>query len=288
MTGQPPRVAIQGEPGCNSALAAAQWFGHPTLVPCASFAAMFNALGQGQADFAMAPVENSLGGLVVDVWELLVRQRPSILGEMYLQVRHCLITHPGVPIQKVRFIYSHEQALAQCQRYIRSLVWVEPDNVVAVYDTAGAVKMIKARGRREEAAIATPGAARLYDMQVLAEDIQTDPRNFTRFLLLAARPAPAGSPEEPAGNGTSTTSVVLTLTDCARQLPQVLACLLSRALPVHKVETRKRVGVPWEYWVILEFGGHARAPLVAEALQELEGLAAAVQPLGSYPAAPRP
>jgi prephenate dehydratase len=281
-------VAIQGEPGCNSALAAAQWFGRPTLVPCPSFAAMFNALVQDQADFAMAPVENSLGGLVVDVWELLVRQRPAILGEMYLQVRHCLIAHPGVPIHQVRFIYSHEQALAQCQRYIRSLVWLEPDHVVAVYDTAGAVKMIKARGRREEAAIATPGAARLYDMQVLAEDIQTDPRNFTRFLLLAARPAANAAPDVTADPALPTTSIVVTLTDCARQLPQVLACLLAHRLPVHKVETRKRVGVPWEYWVVVEFGGHAQTPSVAGAVQELEGLAAAVQILGSYPAAARP
>lgn len=280
----PPTVAIQGEPGCNSALAAQQWFGEPCLLPCPSFSLLFAALVEGRADYAMAPVENSLGGMVAEVWDLLARQAPPIHGELFLRVRHCLIAHPGVPIQQLRFIYSHEQALAQCQRYLRQLVWIDPDHVIPVYDTAGAVKMVKARGRREEAAIAAPGAAALYEMQILAEDIQTDPRNHTRFLVLAARPEELPQVDAEAWKS----SVVLVLGDCARGLPEVLRSFERRGLAVTKVETRKRIGSPWEYWVVVEFRGRAGDPAGAAALEEVAALAVESHLLGTYPEARLP
>jgi prephenate dehydratase len=280
----PPVVAIQGEPGCNSALAAHQWFGEPCLLPCDYFTQLFAALAEKRADYAMAPVENSLGGLVAEVWDLLARQSPLIIGELFLRVRHCLIAHPGVPLQQVRFIYSHEQALAQCQRFLHQLVWIDPDHVIPVYDTAGAVKMVKARGRREEAAIAAPDAATLYGMQILAEDIQTDPRNYTRFLVLASRPQEMARSREANWK----TSVVLILGDCARGLPEALQSLARRGLAVAKVETRKRIGSPWEYWVVVEFQGKAGDPAIAEVLKELATLAVEVHLLGSYPAAALP
>jgi prephenate dehydratase len=272
-------VAMQGEPGCNSALAAARFFPGPiTLLPCPTFAALFASVRQGEAEYGMAPVENSLAGTVHSVWDLLAKNPLPIRGELYFHVRHCLIGQPGARLEEIRYIYSHEQALAQCQKYIQKLVWIDPENVVPAYDTAGAVKMIKVRGRREEAAIAAPQAAAFYDMQVLAEDIQTDPRNFTRFLVLSHRPAPD---RESAYR----TTLILGLGDCARGLPAALEPPLDRQLALLKVETRKRVGRPWEYQVYLEFSGRADTPAVAAALQEIRQRTADFHLVGSYPAA---
>lgn len=284
-------VAVQGEPGCNSALAAAQCFHEPEILACDTFAALFAAVQSRAAACGVAPVENSLGGSVHAVWDLLARTPLAVLGEHYLHVRHCLIAHPNVPLQEIRCVYSHEQALAQCHRYLARLVWIEPEGIVPVYDTAGAVKMIKARGRREEAAIASPEAAALYGMHVLAQDIQTHARNHTRFLLLSAEPAlppqvlrlPAAAAETPVK-----TTAVLTVEDCARALPQILGELTERRIPILKVETRKSVGEPWRYLIYLDCQGRAETPPVCQALDAVRTRGVTLCVVGSYPAAPEP
>lgn len=276
-------VAVQGEPGCNSALAADEYFAgqEVEILPCHSFLDLFNAVKEGAAVYGMAPVENSLGGSVHQVWDLLSGSDLPICGELYFHVRHCLIAHPGVPLQQIRFVYSHEQALAQCRRYLQKLVWIDAENIIPAYDTAGAVKMVKARGRREEAAIASPRAAEIYGMRVLAEDIQTDPRNHTRFLVLSHHPCPGA-------DITCKTTLILTLGDCARYLPELLAALAKRKVELLKLETRKALGRPWEYQIYLECTGAAGEPPLEEALEEIKKRAADLRVVGSYPMAPVP
>ena len=275
-------VAVQGEPGCNSALAADRFFSKEvTILPCKSFALLFDAVKRGKVDFGMAPVENSLGGSIHPVWDLLAANSLPLRGEIYFHVRHCLIAHPGVRLEELRFIYSHEQALTQCQTYIRKLSWIAPENVIPAYDTAGAVEMIKARGKRQEAAIAPPQAAALYNMAVLAEDIQTTDDNYTRFLVLAHRPHRTEACRY-------RTTLILTLSDCARRLPALLAALADHRIDLLKVETRKQIGHPWEYIVYLECAGHAEKPPLVEALTQIGELAAACHLVGSYPLAATP
>ena len=283
MSGPTVIVAVQGEPGCNSALAADEYFAgqEVELLPCHSFLDLFNAVKAGTAAHGMAPVENSLGGSVLKVWDLLSGSDLPICGEIYFHVRHCLIAHPGVPVQQIRFVYSHEQALAQCRRYLQKLVWIDADDIIPAYDTAGAVKMIKARGRREEAAIASPQAAEIYGMQVLAEDIQTDPRNHTRFLVLNHHPCPR---TDIAGK----TTLILALEACARDLPELLATLANRKIELLKLETRKALGRPWEYQIYLECAGAVGEPALDEALEKIKKRAAALRVIGSYPMAPVP
>ena len=272
-------VAVQGEPGCNSALAADQFFTEEVgILPCKSFALLFDAVVKGEADFGMAPVENSLGGSIHPVWDLLAESRLPIRGEIYFYVRHCLVAHPGVGLEELRFIYSHEQALVQCQAYIQKLTWIDPENVIPTYDTAGAVEMIRARGRRQEAAIAPPQAAVLHNMAVLAEDIQTTDDNYTRFLVLAHRPDRAEAHRY-------RTSLILTLSECARDLPALLARFADRRIDLLKVETRKQIGRPWEYLVYLECAGHAEKSPLAETLTEIGELASVCRLIGSYPLA---
>lgn len=276
MSRLPVTVAVQGEPGSNSALAAAQIFGEVDILPCRSFADLFKAVKNGKAPYGMAPVENSLGGSVHLVWEQLERNPLPIAGELYFHVRHCLIAHPNVRLEEIRYVYSHEQALAQCQRYLNKLVWIDPENITPAYDTAGAVKRIKARGKREEAAIASPQAAEIYNMAILAEDIQTDPRNHTRFLVLAHDACSVG-------NGPGKTTLILTLDDCARTLPCLLANLTERDIELFKVETRKRLSHPWEYQVYLECAGRAEEAPLSEALKEIEKQVVEMRVVGSYP-----
>ncbi len=266
-------VAVQGELGSYSELAAHEFFAAPILiVPCPSFAELFAAVAQGRAEYGMAPVENSLAGSIHPVWDLLAEQPLPIAGEILLRIDHCLIAHPGTRLDEVRRIYSHPQALAQCHEYLGTLKHAQAQEV---YDTAGAVKMIKEGGRRDEAAIASAQAAIDYQMAILAENIQTDQRNYTRFLVLSHCPVPPG--EGPRKN-----TLILDLADTARMLPQVLAGFTSRHLEVLKVELRKRLGSPWEYRCYLEVSGGAEMPALQAAIGEAAGLARWLRLIGSY------
>ena len=267
------RIAVQGELGSYSELAAHEFFAAPiTIVPCQTFAELFAAVAQGQAEYGMAPVENSLAGSIHPVWDLLADETPLIAGEILLRVDHCLIAHPGTRLEEVRRIYSHPQALAQCHEYLRTLKGAQAQEV---YDTAGAVKMIKEGGRREEAAIASAQAAVDHEMAILAENIQTDQRNYTRFLVLCHRPVPAG-------DGPHKSTLILDLDDTARMLPGILAGFTSRQVEVLKVELRKRLGFPWEYRCYLEVSGDAAAPALQAAIEEARGQAKWLRVIGSY------
>ena len=195
MAGKPLIVAVQGELGSNSELAAREYFeaGQIDILPCRSFEDLFAAVEAGRAGAAMAPVENSLAGSIHDVWDLFC-ENPSIpaTGEIRLRVVHCLIGLPGATLADIRRVRSHPQALAQCGDYLCALDGVE---VEAVYDTAGAVQIIKSEDCRREAAIASAQAAADHGMQILAEDLSAAD-NFTRFLVLGDGAASASAPRE--------------------------------------------------------------------------------------------
>ena len=267
-------VAVQGELGSYSELAAYEFFSpDPQIKPCETFGDLFVAVRDGRADHGMAPVDNSLGGSVHAVWDLLVEHSLPIAGEILLRVEHCLIAHPGTAVGDLKRVYSHPQALAQCQGYLSDLPGVAQKEV---YDTAGAVKMIRESDDRESAAIASAQAAVDYGMAVLVEKIQTNRDNFTRFLVLGTAPCHRG--EE-----LLKTTVVLELPDSARGLPAVLSSLAARSVEVLKVESRAHLGHPWEYLVYLEFAGGPQDPAVAEALGEIRATAATVHAVGTYP-----
>ncbi len=273
MTDAALTVAVQGELGSNSELAAREYFDgrDVDVLPCRTFAALFSALSRGRAEAAMAPVENSLAGSIHEVWDLL-RERPlPVCGEIRLRIGHHLIAPAGTRLEDLRRIRSHPQALAQCREFLDGLeeVQVEP-----VYDTAGAVMMVKAEGRSDEAAIATAQAAEDNGMQVLVADL-AGRHNFTRFLVLGEGTGSGGSPK---------TTVVLEMDHTAAGLPAVLGQLTRAGLEVLKVETRKRVGRPWAYLVYLDFAGDAAAEPAAGALREVAGLVAGQHLVGTYPA----
>ena len=277
----PSTIAIQGELGSNSELAAHAYFrqhSEPLAIwPCRSFDKLFRAIRDGDADYGMAPVDNSLAGSIHDVWDLLMADPLPVHGEILLHVRHYLIGRPGASLSGIRRVYSHEQALAQCQTFLTGLDGVLSETV---YDTAGAVAMVRERGDDSAAAIAPAQAARDHGMQILAEDIQSNDENFTRFLVLSREPV---TPVQ----GDHKSTVVLKIGDSARTLADALNVLRERDIEITKVETRKRIGQAWEYVCYLELCGSRQDPRVAAALVELEKRVLQLWVIGSYPTGTR-
>ncbi|KAH9661025.1 Arogenate dehydratase/prephenate dehydratase 2 [Citrus sinensis] len=178
------RVAYQGVRGAYSESAAEKAYPNCEAVPCEQFDTAFEAVERWLVDRAVLPIENSLGGSIHRNYDLLLRHRLHIVGEVKFAVRHCLLANPGVKVEDLKRVLSHPQALAQCENTLTKLGLVRE----AVDDTAGAAKQLKDAG-----AVASSSAAAIYGLNILAEDIQDDCDNVTRFLMLAREPIIPGT-----------------------------------------------------------------------------------------------
>ncbi len=270
-------VAYQGEPGAYSEAAALEYFGgEAETVPQETFDDLFAAVESGACDAGLIPIENSLAGSIHHNYDLLQRHSLAIVGEHYLRVHHCLIGLPGARLAGIRRVISHPQALAQSDRYLRDLpgVKIEP-----VYDTAGSVKMVREAGDLSTAAVASARAAEVYGMSILAEGIEDDPANYTRFLAISREPvAPASAAK---------TSIVFSVPNVPGSLYHALGILANRSLDLTKIESRPLVGTPWDYLFYIDFLGSTADPRTQEALHELESTASFLRILGSYPRSKR-
>src|SRR5712692_3729064 len=177
-----PRVAFQGEHGAFSEAAAIQLLGEKIVtVPRATFDSAFRAIAEGAADALLVPVENSLAGSVVRVYDLLLESHLAIVAETILPIEMQLIACPGASLRDIRSVASHPMALAQCERFFAGHPnWTR----IAAEDTAGSVREALVRGDKTHAAIAGRRAAERYHGVILAESIQDNAENFTRFVLL--------------------------------------------------------------------------------------------------------
>ncbi len=266
-------VAIQGEAGSFSHAAAREALGPDVqLVPCPTFEDLFRAVEAGQAARGVVPIENSLAGSVYEAYDALGAHALHVVAETQVHVRHCLVVRPGTKLAAVRRVASHPVALAQCRRFFAEHPGVAP---VPAYDTAGSVRDLMADHLAAEAAIGSSLAAHLYGAEVLLEGLEDHPENYTRFLVVAREPAPAGQ--------ASKTSLVLTLPDVPGSLHQALGVFAGRQVNLSKIESRPIPGRPWEYVFYLDVMGDARSG-VAAALTELGALAKDLRVLGAYPA----
>ena len=265
------RVAFQGLPGAYSEAAVLEYFGAQTeSVPCESFEAVFAAVQDDSCERGLLPIENSVAGSIHRNYDLLLQHELSIVGEYYLRVQHCLIAFPGVRLEEVRSVISHPQALAQCDRYLHTLgVTISP-----VYDTAGSVRIVQEQGERTQAAIASRRAAELYGMSILAEGIEDDPANYTRFLAIAN--------EGVITAGNAKTSIVFTLRNMPGALFKALSVFALRDIDLTKIESRPLVGQPWEYLFYIDIAGSVADIGVTHALENLSEYALTLRVLGSY------
>lgn len=269
----PPSIAFQGEPGAYSEEAARGYFGAEAItLPCDTFAAVFAAVEEGDADRGLIPIENSVAGSIHRNYDLLLRHQLKIIGETHLRIRHCLMALPGVALEAIEQVHSHPQALAQCERFLSGLADAE---VVAAYDTAGSARAISRDSDRTRAAIASRRAAQVYGLEILAAGIEDDPSNFTRFLALDRERADPGADAK--------SSVVFSLDNEPGALYRALSVFAEAGIDLTKIESRPLVGKPWEYFFYLDLAGSREDSLVGGALAELESMATMYRLLGSYP-----
>ncbi len=271
------RVAFQGEPGANSEEAVFRVFGeHVEPVPCADLVQTFDAVISRRAEGAVVPVENSQAGSINETYDLLLKHDLFIVGEYDLRVRHCLMALPGTPLEQVQQAYSHPQALAQCDAFLRRH-GIEP---VVYHDTAGSAKMLSERRPAGAAAIASRRAADLYRLHVLAEGIETNPNNYTRFLVLDPSPAPRAQRTK--------TSIVFVVENKPGTLYQALGALATRGINLAKIESRPGRQRPWEYVFYVDVDGHVEDDAMRAALADLKRHTSMLRVLGSYPKAEPP
>lgn len=268
------RVAFQGERGAYSEEAVVALWGEGAVLPCASLLDVFEAVASGSTDRGVVPVENSQAGSINETYDLLLSHSLFITGEVDLRIRHCLLALPGQTVEMIRQVYSHPQALAQCEQFLREHR-LEP---VPAYDTAGSAKMVADRRLAGVAAIAGRGAARIYGLEVLADGIETNPFNYTKFLCLATTPAPRSSECK--------TSIVFTTQNVPGALHRALGSFAQRSINLTKLESRPRRDVPWEYLFYVDFEGYKEDPPAAAALSELARVCTFLRVLGSYPKSP--
>ena len=267
------RVAFQGEPGAYSA-AALEHFGKTVVtVPRDTFDEVFLGVQAANCDFGLVPIENTLAGSIHRNYDLLMRHALHIVGEHHLRVRHCLVTLPGVELSAIRAVYSHPQALAQCEAFLaRFNGGIER---IPTHDTAGGVRLVREAGRRDGAAIASRRAAEVHGMAILREGIEDDEANFTRFLALARDPI--------LPKADAKTSIVFTLVNSPGVLFRALSVFALRDIDLTKIESRPLVGKPWEYYFYVDIAGSLAEPRLARALDHLGELAPMLRVFGSYP-----
>jgi len=269
-------VAFQGEPGAYSELAAFRFFDTEIeTLPCPTFEAIFTAVQTGIATHGFVPIENSVAGSIHRNYDHLLANDLSIVGEYHLRVSHCLMALPGVSLSEIKRVHSHPQALAQCRGRLRQM---ELESVAGV-DTAGSARLLRERGDRQAAALASKRAANVYDLDILIEGMEDNPANYTRFLVVAKE---RYSPSADNG-GDCKTSVVFHLHNQPGALFKALSVFALRDIDLTKIESRPIPGKPWEYMFYIDYIGHAEEYVSQRALDHLGELASFIRVLGSYP-----
>lgn len=298
MHGFPLRVAYQGVPGAYSEAAAGKAYPDCEAIPCEQFEVAFEAVELWVADRAVLPVENSLGGSIHRNYDLLLRHRLHIVGEVKLSVRHCLLALPGVKKEELRRVISHPQALSQCEHTLTNELELSAGVArEAVDDTAGAAEYVAQNGLRDTAAIASARAAELYGMNILADGIQDDSGNVTRFVMLAREPI------IPKTDRPFKTSIVFAHDkDGTSILFKVLSSFAFRDIQLTKIESRPQRNRPirvvnvngdddvnlgtakhFEYIFYIDFAASMAEVRAQNALSEIQEFTSFLRVLGSYP-----
>ncbi len=239
------KVAFQGERGAYSESAVYAFFGADAAVkPCRDFRDVFESVATQETPFGVVPLENSIEGSVNQTYDLFLRYDLKVCGEVIVKIEHCLIANPSTRLESVRAVYSHPQALAQCRSFLERL----GRELIPTYDTAGSVKMLREKGLKDAAAVASERAAELYGMKILARDIADNKENYTRFFVL--------SKEDSAMSGKDKTSIIFSAVHEPGSLYHALGEFAKRDINLTKIESRPTKQTPWEYNFYLDFEGH--------------------------------
>jgi prephenate dehydratase/chorismate mutase/prephenate dehydratase len=267
------KVAFQGERGAFSEDAVIRFFSDAELIPCRSLKQVFEAVTKDEADFGVVPIENSQAGSINETYDLLLKHDLNIYAELDLRVNHCLLALPGEGLTSIKTVYSHPQALAQCEQFL-SKMGVE---IVPSYDTAGSAKLISEKKLTNCAAVASKRVAQIYQMQILAEDIQTIKDNYTKFFAISKKKAKR--------TAKSKTSIIFATKNVPGALYNCLGAFATRGINLTKLESRPSKDKPWEYIFYVDFEGHLEDDVCKQALADLKKKTSFIKILGSYPKA---
>ena len=272
-------VAFQGTEGAYGHQAAVQHFAvaqRPVAFKAyATFKQMLEAVIEGHADRAMLPIENTTAGSVYESYDLLLRFNLSLVGEEIVDVRHCVLGVADVPVESLRRIHSHPQALSQCSEFLSALNDCEG---ISAANTALAARHVRDLKNPAEAAIASEQAGDHFGLTVLKRDIANQAVNYTRFVVCAA------APQDCDPRIAAKVSMVLSTRHEHGALVRCLNVIADEGLNVTKLESRPRAGTPWEYVFYIDVEGHLTSPRMQAALAGLAERTVFVKVLGCYPA----
>jgi prephenate dehydratase len=271
------KVAFQGEPGANSHLAISGAYPNAIALPCPTFEDAFAAIQSGEADLGMIPIENSVAGRVADIHHLMPNSGLHIIGEWFQPIRHQLMAPKGAKLADIKTVESHVQALGQCRNMIRKL----GIKAIVAADTAGSAREIAERGDKSAAAIASRLAAEIYDLDILAEDVEDEAHNTTRFIVLSK-----DSTWAKQNSGPIITTFVFRVRNVPAALYKAMGGFATNSINMTKLESYMIEGSFSATQFYADVEGHPDDRGLAFALEELKFFSAEFRIVGVYPAAP--
>lgn len=272
------RVSYQGTDGAFSHQAAMRHFeqrySNVDCIGYTRFEEAANAVLSGEADVAILPIENTTAGSINDTYDLLNDKELFVTGEEVLHINHCLMAPKNVEISNIRRILSHPQAIAQCSKFLTSLPRC---HVESYFDTAMAARKVRDEDDLSQAAIASSYAAEIYGLTILKRDLANQTENYTRFLIVGPEPIHC----DPQLN--TKTSLIFATIDEKGALLDCLNLLGDNGINMTKLESRPRIGHPWQSLFYLDIEGNRDDSRVDDALEKLRKKAQYLKILGSYP-----
>ncbi len=271
------RISFQGEPGANSHIACQETHPDWQPLPCPSFEDAFAAVSEGEAELAMIPIENSIAGRVADIHHLLPTSGLHIVGEHFLPIHFQLMAIPEANLATIKDVFSHVHALGQCRKIIRKLGL----KAHVAGDTAGSARQVADWNDPTRAALSPRMAAGIYGLKILAEDVEDESHNTTRFIILSRTPR-----WTPAENGPTVTSFVFRVRNLPAALYKALGGFATNGINMTKLESYMLEGEFLATQFYAEVDGHPDDLDLKRALEELDFFSKEMRILGVYPAHP--
>ena len=271
------RIAFQGEPGANSHLAISEAYPGSEAIACATFEDAFAAIASRDVQFGMIPIENSVAGRVADIHHLMPESGLHIVAEHFMPVRHQLLAPKGATIEDIKTVESHVHALGQCRKIIRQL-GIKP---VVAADTAGSAREVAEAGDKTRAAIATRLAAEIYGLDILAEDVEDEAHNTTRFIVLSRE-----SKWTKSGPGPVITTFLFRVRNVPAALYKTLGGFATNGVNMTKLESYMVEGNFFATQFYADVEGHPEDKKLVFAFEELSFYTKEMKILGVYPAHP--
>ncbi len=271
------KIVFQGEPGANSHLACLEAYPDYEPTACPTFEDAFAAVSSGEAALGMIPIENSIAGRVADIHHLMPKAGLHIVAEWFLPVRHQLMAPKGATLDSIKSVESHVHALGQCRNIIRKL----KIKAIVAADTAGSAREVAEIGDKTRAAIASKLAADIYGLDILAENVEDESHNTTRFIVLAREARFAQN-----GNGPVITTFVFRVRNIPAALYKAMGGFATNGVNMTKLESYMIEGNFFATMFYSDIEGHPDDPNVTLALKELEFFSKEMKILGVYPAHP--